>query len=137
MSTFTEIATYQTVSCYKCHVAFALDRGHYHDLKQTRNDFWCPNGHPLHFIGETEAERLQRELEAEKARTEYAQRLANDRRDERIRVEHQLRAVKGHQTRLKKRIGAGVCPCCSRSFENLARHMAGQHPDFSGEASHD
>jgi hypothetical protein len=26
----------------------------------------------------------------------------------------------------------GVCPCCKRTFENLARHMKGQHPTFAG-----
>lgn len=40
------------------------------------------------------------------------------------------RAQKGQNTRLKNRIAAGVCPCCNRSFQNVARHMAGQHPDF-------
>jgi hypothetical protein len=33
-------------------------------------------------------------------------------------------------TRIKKRVAAGVCPCCNRSFKDLARHMAGQHPDY-------
>lgn len=28
-------------------------------------------------------------------------------------------------------VGAGVCPCCNRTFKNLARHMAGQHPGFT------
>lgn len=28
---------------------------------------------------------------------------------------------------------AGVCPCCSRSFENLQRHIASQHPTFGAE----
>ena len=31
--------------------------------------------------------------------------------------------------RIEKRIHAGVCPCCNRSFPNLQRHMAAKHPD--------
>lgn len=38
--------------------------------------------------------------------------------------------VKGAHQRTKNRVAKGVCPCCNRSFTNLAKHMAGQHPDF-------
>lgn len=31
-----------------------------------------------------------------------------------------------------RRIAAGVCPCCRRSFTDLARHMSSQHPDYAG-----
>lgn len=24
-----------------------------------------------------------------------------------------------------------VCPCCNRTFQNVARHIAGQHPDYA------
>lgn len=33
-------------------------------------------------------------------------------------------------TKTRKRIANGVCPCCHRTFQNLARHMAGQHPAY-------
>ena len=39
-------------------------------------------------------------------------------------------ATKGQLTRARKRAANGVCPCCHRSFENVARHVAKQHPDF-------
>lgn len=35
---------------------------------------------------------------------------------------------------MKNRVANGVCPCCNRHFENLERHMKGQHPDFQPEA---
>jgi hypothetical protein len=38
-------------------------------------------------------------------------------------------------TKLKQRVANGVCPCCHRSFVNLHRHMAGQHPDYTKEQS--
>lgn len=31
--------------------------------------------------------------------------------------------------RLRRRTAAGVCPCCNRSFVQLARHMKTKHPD--------
>ena len=39
-------------------------------------------------------------------------------------------ATKGHMTRLKKRVVAGVCPCCNKTFQDLAKHMKGQHPEY-------
>lgn len=34
------------------------------------------------------------------------------------------------KTRIKNRVKNGVCPCCNRTFENLARHMQAKHSDF-------
>src|SRR5690606_15231496 len=30
----------------------------------------------------------------------------------------------------RQRFANGVCPCCNRSFTNVARHMRTQHPDY-------
>lgn len=48
-------------------------------------------------------------------------------------AQHQSRAFKGVVTKLKKRAANGVCPCCNRTFVDLARHMAGKHPTFLAE----
>ena len=45
-------------------------------------------------------------------------------------AEASLQATKGVVTRLKKRAIAGVCPCCNRTFQQLAAHMAHKHPDY-------
>ena len=52
-------------------------------------------------------------------------------RDQREAAERSLAAQRGVTTKLRKQIAAGVCPCCHRSFQNLRRHMDGQHPDFA------
>lgn len=31
------------------------------------------------------------------------------------------------------RVGAGVCPCCKRTFQQLARHMKCKHPKYRTE----
>lgn len=49
-------------------------------------------------------------------------------------AERSASAYKGQATRLRNRIKAGVCPRCNRTFQNLQRHMAGQHPEFKPEA---
>lgn len=52
-------------------------------------------------------------------------------REEAKRERNRANGYKGHATRITKRAKAGVCPCCNRSFENLRRHMASQHPTFT------
>ena len=56
-------------------------------------------------------------------------------RDLRQATERQLSATRGVVTRIKNRVGHGVCPCCNRSFGNVARHMADQHPNWAAEAA--
>jgi hypothetical protein len=93
------------------------------------NCFYCPNGHKLYY-GEGEADRLRKELAQEKKFKEWAQQDAKIARKNRERAERQLSATKGVVTKIKKRVGNGVCPCCKRSFTNLRRHMHTKHPDY-------
>jgi hypothetical protein len=98
--------------------------------------FYCGYGHVMAFSkGETEETKLRRE------RDRLAQRIA-EKDDE---IKHQLRllnaaerrvtAARGQVTKIKNRVGRGVCPCCNRTFENLHRHVSSQHPTFTSEAA--
>lgn len=108
-----------------CGVLFAVPE---HMLDTRRADgktFYCPNGHPLHYGSENA--RLKRELEAARDRTARERAM-------RDQAEASLRATKGVVTKQRKkllRVAAGVCPCCNRTFKDLARHMAGQHPGYT------
>lgn len=33
------------------------------------------------------------------------------------------------------RVSAGTCPCCNRSFKQLAAHMKNKHPDYVDKAT--
>jgi ssDNA-binding Zn-finger/Zn-ribbon topoisomerase 1 len=90
----------------------------------------CPNGHSWYFTGKSELDSTKEALERERriAANRLVRLEAERRNTERERRSHA--ATKGHQTRLKKRIAGGACPCCNRTFVNLERHMSGQHPDF-------
>lgn len=96
--------------------------------------FHCPNGHSRHF-SESAADRLRKE------RDRLAQKVAE--KDDEIRhqreiaeaAERRSSAARGQITKLKNRVGRGVCPCCNRTFENLARHMGTKHPTFAAEAA--
>jgi hypothetical protein len=38
---------------------------------------------------------------------------------------------KNEAKKLRERARAGVCPCCHRTFKQLAAHMANKHPDYA------
>lgn len=91
----------------------------------------CPNGHQWGWSKETsEHEKIRRErdlLKQETARLEDERRAAEEAASlARARAEKAEAATK----RLKKRSSAGTCPCCSRTFSNMAEHMKHQHPEF-------
>lgn len=98
--------------------------------------FHCAYGHPLVFPkGESEADKLRRE------RDRLAQRIAQKddeitrQREMREAAERRASAARGQVTKIKNRVGHGVCPCCNRTFGNLASHMMNQHPNFIAEAA--
>lgn len=95
--------------------------------RRDKKDFYCPNGHAQAYR-ESEADVLRRE------RDRLQQRLAQ--KDDEIRdLEGRRRAALGQVTKLRKRVGNGVCPCCTRSFANVERHMRMKHPEFKAEAA--
>ena len=128
----TRLITWSTtlvpVTCCECGVLFGVpqDLDRYNLEQGPRRSFWCPNGHQQHY-SRSEVQRLKERLAAAEARETHE-------RDQRIAAERSASAYKGRVTRLKNRAAAGVCPCCNRSFENLRRHMASQHPDFTDSA---
>lgn len=124
------------IICCQCREPFGMAQETYRTAKARgeRFTFYCPHGHGQVFTkGETEADKLRRELNRLKQNTAYledARKRAEDSADFRRR---QLSAAKGQITKMKKRAANGVCPCCNRTFSDLARHMAGQHPEFLAE----
>lgn len=125
------------VNCARCKTSLWLPED-LHAVARNSEDvsFYCPYGHQQHFPkGETEETRLRRE------RDRLNQRIA-ERDDEiarqrtmREETERRLAATKGVVTRIKNRVGHGICPCCNRTFGDLSRHMATKHPTYSAEAA--
>ena len=108
--------------CVNCGCIFGVPAGFTEQRRKDKRDFYCPNGHSMSYT-ESEADKLRRE------RDRLTQRLAQ--KDDEIKdLENRRRAAFGQVTKLRKRIGNGVCPCCTRSFTNLQRHMKTEHPDF-------
>ena len=116
--------TLVTQECGACGVVFAWPQQLKDELLRTRRDWYCPNGHVRHFIVETEEERLRKrvhQIELENTR------LANEVETKEKTLAKALR----EQKRMKTRVAAGVCPCCNRTFQQLARHMKTKHPEHT------
>jgi hypothetical protein len=121
--------------CYRCKSEIWLPTPLYEACKRSsRLGFFCPYGHEQIFAeGETEATKLRRE------RDRLAQQLAQ--RDDEIKNANTLLAqqgwnisrLKAEHARTSRRISRGVCPCCHRTFNQMARHMRTKHPDFRAE----
>jgi len=123
-----------------CSARFFLPEGLFKSAKEYRGHngvcFYCPYGHGQFFVaGETEAEKLRRELDATRENLKWTQERLTATRSDRDHEQRRRRAVAGQLTRVKKRVSNGVCPCCTRTFTNMARHMKTKHPEFIAEAA--
>lgn len=120
-------------SCSVCGIHWALETNFYRKRRDDHKVFYCPNGHTQYFFGETEAEKLKKQLEEQRQRTLREEARAMRNYEAMERQKRSASAYKGKLTRVKNRVKNGVCPCCNRTFVNLSRHMAGQHPGFAAE----
>jgi hypothetical protein len=121
--TLTYTGTLVVTRCW-CGIGHAIPTDLY-DMAKRRKGFsvYCPLGHEWVIRSETEDKKVER-LEGRLRAT----------RDLLHAEERSHSATRGHLTRQKRRVSAGVCPCCNRTFANLARHMHGQHPSYAPSA---
>jgi hypothetical protein len=128
---------YEELTCGECGICFGVPSRLAKVKRDNAGSLWCPNGHSLIFK-KSRADELAEEL------SRVRQRLAEKEDDLRYQggvreaAERSASAMRGQVTKLKKRVAAGVCPCCNRTFSALADHMAKQHPEFrSDDAQHE
>jgi len=130
--TFNTATELHVLRCSQCGVVYAIPEN-LHALAIGRDfgkEWFCPNGHTQLYTGKSPAQKLEEQLQRERAA--HDQTRAS--RDNAVRTldhrTHQLRGTKAVVTRIKNRVAKGVCPCCNRYFRDLHSHMANQHPDF-------
>jgi hypothetical protein len=133
--TITLQTTLEIQVCAACGITFAMPDHFVETRREDHKTYYCPNGHYLHFPQQSDAEKAQAEAEKYKRLWKQEQRYAANVLNERNAAQKQLSATKGQMTKLKKRVANGVCPCCNRSFVQLERHMASQHPEYTKEES--
>ena len=128
IDTLNQLEVYTILHCASCNVGFGITASFEAARRSDCESFYCPAGHKQWFPGKTDEKRIE-ELKAQLATKDDLLRSTQ-------RANHKFwrlqRAAEGRTKALKRRIAAGVCPCCQRSFENLARHMKTKHPAFTG-----
>lgn len=112
------------IQCGTCGVWHAIPTAMY-DMCVEEGGFWhCPNGHSRGYReGRNERDAVRRERDRLKQRTAQLEDDLKSARDSWNTAERELQ-------RHKKRAKAGTCPCCKRTFQNMAAHMRTKHPDF-------
>lgn len=108
-----------SVTCPSCFMAYAIPEKMYSERKKDHESIYCPSGHGWHYTALSDEEKMRLE------RDRLKQQLA--RKDDEILAE---KLAKEKVERKLRRVQKGVCPCCTRSFANLARHMQTKHPEL-------
>lgn len=130
--------TLRATTCYLCGIPFAMPADLIKQRIEDRGKFWCPNGHDQHFLGETEAQALAKQLKAkadelsrEKHWREQADARVKDLSRDVARERNRVNGYKGAMARTKRRVANGRCPCCSEQFKNRESHMQTRHPNWN------
>ena len=131
MATTTLDLTLELVTCCNCGISFGVPGIVLRERKRDHESFYCPNGHGQHFPGKSDLEKLKEEV-AHSATLFF------------VLVKCPLIAARLRSTASRSSISSlvrsrqylmsrsyGVCPCCNRTFANLAQHMATKHPEYA------
>lgn len=117
-ATIPTSGTLVVVSCW-CGIQFAIPRAtHDWHCRSEQNVTYCPLGH-----AGVRRETAEMKLAAAQARERHLE-------DQLRAAENDAEATRRRLIRERHRFANGVCPCCNRSFTNVARHMATKHPDY-------
>jgi len=128
-------ASYALDHCPTCGVAHMFPRALYDTARRSKKNgaIYCPNGHGWHYNIDTPEDQLRRERDLLKQRLAQKDDQISLLHAQKTSAERSLTATKGHLTKVRTRISQGVCPCCHRTFSNMARHMTAKHPQFKTE----
>lgn len=124
MTAYADGIAFQTITCCNCSMPFGMSEAFYQKRLRDHEDFHCPAGHKQHFTGATPEEKLQRQLARQ-------QEIADANMARASRAETERDNITRAHKKMRARVMNGVCPCCTRSFQNLMRHMQAEHPEFA------
>ena len=121
-------------TCCNCYMEFCLSQPFYKKRKRDHENFYCPAGHPQHYVDKTEDQKkiqeLNDRLQAEINERKFFEKDSKIIRRRNEELKKQKAGLKGLITKTKNRIKNGVFPCCNRSFKNLHAHMKTNHPNY-------
>lgn len=110
------------IECGTCGITYGVPEGWRKEREQTHTPFSCPNGCRRVYLAKSQLDLAREETRMVQAKLNEAQhaRLVKEREYDKLVRQH---------GQLERRVSNGTCPCCSRSFPNLAKHMQSKHPD--------
>lgn len=128
------------IECATCHISFGLTDETLRRIRESHEDFHCPKGHVNVFLGQSEAERVRKQMQATidaasrkiewlRAEAETAKETAEAAKLAAKLSKKQATVAKSRLTKMKTRVEAGVCPHCNRTFPKLAAHMLTKHSE--------
>lgn len=122
------------LQCGTCGVWHAIP-AKMHETFIEEGGFWfCPNGHQRGYReGRHEKEAIRRERDLLKQKVAQKDDEIKHQRELKEAALRQVAASRGQVTKLRNRTGAGTCPCCNRTFRQMALHMKNKHPTFRAE----
>lgn len=105
-----------------CGIVYGIPETYRKARQDDHKTFYCPNGCNRHYPSESIEEKLRKQL--------HAKELEATRANQALTAEQRLReAAQRDLKSVNTRIKAGVCPCCNRTFKQLATHMKRKHPE--------
>ena len=122
--------------CWNCSGTYAMSAQYMARRRDDGFSWHCPYCKQGTSFRTSKVTKLEKELARQKNATKYQRQEKEMYLRQRDTLERSRNGMKGvlvrEQNKLK-RVRNGVCPCCNRSFVNLQRHMAGQHPKYKTE----
>ena len=99
------------VDCCSCHVIFWISKQHNARLVATKASFYCPSGHSMSYIGETDAQKLQKAQQTIQERDAEISRIQHARHEEQQKCNQEKKGLKrqinGYKGQLKMRENHG------------------------------
>lgn len=126
-------AEYYSYRCPSCDVVCVLTMDFESRRRNDGRDFYCPNGHFHNFSAAKNREESKLREELASAQSSLASEIRRRELAETAAKGANIAAgrARAAHRRLHERVAAGVCPCCHRTFKQLAAHMKAKHPEAS------
>lgn len=108
--------TLAEINCGLCGATYAINERYRQQCYDHGRSWNCPYCKANWGYQGSEIDRLKKQLQE---KTELQERTLS-----------RLNESEREREKANKRTKAGVCPCCNRTFKQLARHMETKHKDF-------
>jgi hypothetical protein len=117
--------TLTVVTCPNCAATYAIPERLHDERRRDHKTIYCPFGHTWYYPGKSDVERAN----ARAAAAESHSRWLTDQLEA---SERSKAALKGHLTRARNKIAAGLCPVggCTQPFRDVREHIAHEHPTW-------